>query len=84
MMCEYAHKDGKRICGGQPQSAWGRSGFTRPSDRTDADRDDALEAAVADPTDDNLDRLREAADKLMRTLSRVLIEVEHQRSTPMR
>jgi hypothetical protein len=45
---------------------------------------DALEAAVAKPTDDNLDELREATDKLMRALSRVLIEVERQRSTPMR
>jgi hypothetical protein len=45
---------------------------------------DALEAAVADPTDDNLDGLREAADKLMRALSRVLIVIERQRSTPMR
>jgi hypothetical protein len=45
---------------------------------------DALEAAVANPTDDNLDQLREATDKLMRALSRVLIEVERQRSAPMR
>jgi hypothetical protein len=45
---------------------------------------EALEAAIANPTDDNLDRLREATDKLMRALSRVLIEVERQRSAQMR
>jgi hypothetical protein len=45
---------------------------------------EALEAAVANPTDDNLDRLREATDKLMRALSRVLIEVERQRNAQMR
>ncbi len=41
---------------------------------------DVLEAAVADPTDDNLKKLREATDKLMRALSRVLIEVGRQRN----
>jgi hypothetical protein len=45
---------------------------------------DALEAAVAHPTDDKLDELREATDKLMRALSRVLIEVGRQRNRPMR
>ena len=40
---------------------------------------DALEAAVANPTDRNLDELHEAIDKLMRALSRVLIEVARQR-----
>jgi hypothetical protein len=40
---------------------------------------DALEAAVADPTDANLNELQEAIDKLMRALSRVLIEVARQR-----
>jgi hypothetical protein len=45
---------------------------------------DALEAAVANPTDDNLDKLREATDKSVRALSRVLIEVERQRNAPMR
>jgi hypothetical protein len=45
---------------------------------------DAVEAAVANPTDDNLDKLREATDKLVRALSRVLIEVERQRNAPMR
>ena len=43
---------------------------------------DALEAAVATPTKDNLDELREATDKLMRALARVLIEVERQRNAP--
>jgi hypothetical protein len=42
----------------------------------------ALEAAVANPTDDNLNELRKATDKLMRALSRVLIEVERQRNAP--
>jgi hypothetical protein len=40
---------------------------------------DALEAAVANPTDDNLNELREATDMLMRALARVLIVVERQR-----
>jgi hypothetical protein len=44
---------------------------------------DALEAVVANPSDDKLDKLREATDKLMRALSRVLIEVERQRNAPM-
>jgi hypothetical protein len=43
---------------------------------------DALEAAVADPTDDNLDELGDATDKLMRALSRVLIEVARKRRAP--
>ncbi len=43
---------------------------------------DALDAAIANPTDDNLDDLREATDKLMRALGRVLLEVERQRSAP--
>jgi hypothetical protein len=45
--------------------------------------EDALEAAVADPTDENLDQLREAADKLMRALGRVLIEIARQRSASL-
>jgi len=40
---------------------------------------DALDAATTNPTDDALDELREAADKLMRALGRVLIEIERQR-----
>jgi hypothetical protein len=43
---------------------------------------DALDAAVAKPTDDALEKLREETDKLMRALGRVLIEVERQRSAP--
>lgn len=43
---------------------------------------DALDAAIANPTDDVLDGLREAADELMRALGRVLLEVERQRSAP--
>jgi hypothetical protein len=45
---------------------------------------DALDAAMANPTDDVLDELREATDKLMRALGRVLLEVERQRSAPER
>jgi hypothetical protein len=41
---------------------------------------DALEAAVANPTDGNLNQLHEAVDKLMRALGRVLIEVARQRN----
>jgi hypothetical protein len=43
---------------------------------------DALDAAIANPTDDVLDELREATDKLMRALGRVLLEVERQRTAP--
>jgi hypothetical protein len=43
---------------------------------------DALDAAIANPTEDVLDELREATDKLMRALGRVLLEVERQRSAP--
>jgi hypothetical protein len=43
---------------------------------------DALDAAIANPTADHLDELREATDKLMRALGRVLLEVERQRSAP--
>ena len=42
---------------------------------------EALDAAAADPTDAALDQLREAADKLMRALGRVLIEIARQRSS---
>ena len=42
---------------------------------------DALDAAGANPTDAALDQLREATDKLMRALGRVLIEIERQRSS---
>lgn len=40
---------------------------------------DALDAAIANPTETTLDELHAAADKLMRALGRVLIEVERQR-----
>jgi hypothetical protein len=43
---------------------------------------DALDAAVANPTDSALNELSEATDKLMRALARVLLEVERQRSSP--
>jgi hypothetical protein len=43
---------------------------------------DALDAAVANPSDSNLDELHESTDKLMRALGRVLIEIELQRSLP--
>jgi hypothetical protein len=41
---------------------------------------DALEAAVANPTSGNLQRLRDEIDKLMRALGRVLIELRRARS----
>lgn len=41
--------------------------------------EDALDATVANPSDENLDQLREATDELMRALGRVLIEIERQR-----
>jgi hypothetical protein len=41
---------------------------------------DALEAAVANPTAENLQRLRDETDKLMRALGRVLIELRRVRS----
>jgi hypothetical protein len=40
---------------------------------------DALESAVANPTSDNLQSLREETDKLMRFLARVLLEVKRAR-----
>lgn len=43
---------------------------------------DALDAAIAKPTDEALERLREETDKLMRALGRVLIEVERLRGVP--
>jgi hypothetical protein len=43
---------------------------------------DALDAAVTNPSDSNLDELHESTDKLMRALGRVLIEIELQRSLP--
>jgi hypothetical protein len=43
---------------------------------------DALDAAVANPTDSALNELSEATDKLMRALARVLLEIERQRSSP--
>jgi hypothetical protein len=43
---------------------------------------DALDAAIANPTEDVLDELREATDKLMRALGRVLLEVERRRTAP--
>jgi hypothetical protein len=45
---------------------------------------DALEAAVADPSDENLDELQESTDKLMRALGRILIEIAAQRGLPQR
>jgi hypothetical protein len=44
--------------------------------------EDALDAAVADPSDSALNKLSEATDKLMRALARVLLEIERQRSSP--
>jgi hypothetical protein len=40
---------------------------------------DALEAASANPSDDTLDELHQAADNLMRALGRVILEIERQR-----
>jgi hypothetical protein len=37
---------------------------------------EALDAAMANPTPDALDKLRDAADQLMRATGRVLIELE--------
>ncbi len=42
----------------------------------------ALDAAAANPTDQALDGLREAADSMMRALARILLEAERQRGTP--
>jgi hypothetical protein len=42
---------------------------------------DALDAAVANPTYSALKELSEATDKLIRALARVLLEVERQRSS---
>lgn len=39
---------------------------------------DALDAVKANPTDEALEQLRDAADKLMRALGRVLIETTRQ------
>ena len=41
---------------------------------------DALDAAVANPTSENLQRLRDETDRLMRTLGRVLIELKRARN----
>lgn len=40
---------------------------------------EALDAAVANPTSENLQRLRDETDKLMRALGRVLIELRRVR-----
>ncbi len=40
----------------------------------------ALEEAKAHPTDEALDRLRDAADELMRATGRVFIEIERLRA----
>jgi hypothetical protein len=40
---------------------------------------DALEAASANPSDETLDELHQAADRLMRALGRVILEIERQR-----
>jgi hypothetical protein len=45
---------------------------------------DALGLAVINPSDASLDQLHDAADKLMRALGRVLIEVERERRAPQR
>jgi hypothetical protein len=42
----------------------------------------ALDAAAANPTDQALDGLREAADSMMRALARVLLDAERQRGKP--
>ena len=39
-----------------------------------------LDAAVADPTNENLEELRASTDKLMRALGRILIEIARQQS----
>lgn len=44
--------------------------------RAMADLKHSLDAAVAQPTAENLDELREATDRLMRAGARVLIEIE--------
>lgn len=41
----------------------------------------ALDAAVANPTAENLQRLRDETDKLMRALGRVLIDLRRARNT---
>ncbi len=41
---------------------------------------EALEEARTNPTDEALDRLRDAADELMRATGRILIEVERLRA----
>jgi hypothetical protein len=41
---------------------------------------DALDAAVANPTAENVQRLRDETDKLMRALGRVLIELRRVRN----
>jgi hypothetical protein len=40
---------------------------------------DALDAASANPSDETLDELQQAADRLMRALGRVILEIERQR-----
>jgi hypothetical protein len=45
---------------------------------------EALDAALANATDETLDNLREATDKLMRALGRVILEVERRRGGPKR
>ena len=40
---------------------------------------EALEAATANPSDAALDELYHAADRLMRALGRVILEIERQR-----
>lgn len=42
---------------------------------------EAFDAVAADPRPENLDRLRDAADRLMRAAGRVIIET-HRRRTP--
>jgi hypothetical protein len=75
------------------QQAWGTAAVEKGKDSRGIDPalrervmeeipvlEDALDAAVANPTDDRLDQLRAATDLLMRALGRVLIEIERQRN----
>lgn len=43
---------------------------------------EALDTAIASPTDNALDELHASVDNLMRALGRVLIEIDRQRGAP--
>jgi hypothetical protein len=43
---------------------------------------EALDDALVNPTPDAIDDLRESADKLMRAIARVLLELERANRTP--